>query len=99
MGGTSWLVQDPTLCKQDTDPRHWRSLASRWFNCPVSEVVQQACLPDEFVEKPSSADQFPRGIEFGHLSLLQHDDAIRVQDRVDSMRNRDDGTIFEYVAS
>ena len=69
-----------------------RSLAGSYF-----ESVQQARLLDELVEQAFLLHQRGGAVEFGHGAVIQHHDAVRVQDGVDAVRDRDDGAILEHA--
>lgn len=62
-------------------------------------AVNQPSLLGKLVEPTTSLDQLRRRVEFRHPALVQHDDPIRVDDRVDAVRNRDDGAILEDTAA
>jgi hypothetical protein len=70
-------------------------LVLAWHSCAVSKAVQESGFADQFVEQASSVDELCRSVKFRNLALLQHYDSIRVQNGVDTVRYRDDGTIVE----
>lgn len=55
--------------------------------------VKQASLLGELVELTTLLDQRRRRVELRHAALVEHDDSIRVDDRVDAVRNRDDRAV------
>lgn len=62
-------------------------------------AFQQSRLLNQLVKHAAPANQFCRRVELGHRSAVQNNDAIRIQDSVDSMRYRDDGAIFEHATA
>lgn len=62
-------------------------------------VVEQAGLLGELVELAATLDQLCRCVEFSHSPLVQNDDPIGVNDRVNAMRNRDDSPVRENAAA
>jgi hypothetical protein len=63
-------------------------------NC-VPVTVKQPSLLDKVVEFPTLLDQDRRGIELRNAALIQDDDAVRVNDRVDTVRDRDNRAVLE----
>jgi hypothetical protein len=53
----------------------------------------------KLVEQTFPLDQLGWGIEFGDLSVVEHHDAVRIEDGIDAMSNGDDGSVLEYVAA
>jgi hypothetical protein len=62
-------------------------------------AVKQTGLLGELVEFAASLDQLLRRVEFSHSPLVQNYDPIRVNDRVDAVRNCDDSPIREDAAA
>lgn len=63
------------------------------------DTTKQAGLPYQFVKQALLLDQFGRRIELSHSSVVKYHNAIAVQNRVDTVRNRNDRPILEHVAS
>ena len=89
----------PTLRNKDRFPGTGATLAACWLSCTVPKVVQEACFPHQLIKEPSSVDQLVWGVEFGHFPLLQDYNSVRVQNRVDTMSDCDDGPVLEHSAS
>jgi hypothetical protein len=62
-------------------------------------VVEQAGLLGELVEFAATLDQLCGRVELRHTPLVQNDDTIGVDDRVDAVRDRDDGSVLEDAAA
>lgn len=62
-------------------------------------AVNQACLLGKLVESPALLDQLGWCVEFRHPALFENDDSIRVDDRVDPVRDRNDRSILEDAAA
>lgn len=75
--------------------RHLRDLR----RASETVAVYQPSLLGKLVEPATSLDQLRRRVEFRHPALVQHDDPIGVDDRVDAVRNRDNGAILEDTAA
>lgn len=61
----------------------------------VPVTVKQPSLLDKVVEFPALLDQNRGGIELRNAALVQDDDAVRVNDRVDTVRDRDNRAVLE----
>ena len=94
---------DGTLIHATQPQDHFRGnrslLASCWFNRTVTELVQKSGFTHQLVEQAPPVDEGSRGVKFGHSALLENDNPIRIEDSVDPMSDRDDGTIIEDVAA
>lgn len=62
-------------------------------------AVKQARLLDELVKLSATPDQRCWGIEFRHCPSVQNDNPVRVDDRVDPVRDRNDGAVLEDAAA
>jgi hypothetical protein len=62
-------------------------------------VVEQAGLLGELVEFSATLDQLCGRVELRHTPLVQNDDTIGVDDRVDAVRDRNDGSVLEDAAA
>lgn len=62
-------------------------------------AVKQACLLDELVKLSATPDQRRGGVEFRYRPAVQHDNPVRVDDRVDPVRDRNDGAVLEDTAA
>lgn len=62
---------------------------------PIIEPVQQSSFAYKLVEQAALPYQLLWSVEFCHLPLLENDNSVRVQDRVDAMGDGDDGSVLE----
>lgn len=62
-------------------------------------AINQTSLLSKFIEPATSLDQLRRSVELRHLTLVQHDDSIGVDDRVDAVRDRNNSAVLEYTAA
>ena len=72
-----------------------------YYSPPPSSLfkgIQQPRFPHQLVEQTALLHQLGGCVEFGNSPGAQHDDAVRVEDGVDAVRDRDDGAVLEDVA-
>lgn len=58
---------------------------------------QEPCLVDKIIEDSLPLNQSSGRVKLDNLTLIKHDNAVRVHDCADTMRNCDDGPIMENV--
>lgn len=61
--------------------------------------VKQTGFLDQLVEEAFAADERRWGVEFRNRTVVEDDDAIGIEDCVDTMSNRDDSPIPEHTAT
>ena len=66
---------------------------------PLPSPIHQTGLPSQLKELTPRPKQLLRRAELDDLAPLQDDDAVAVDDSVDSVRNGDDGAVGEEVAA
>jgi hypothetical protein len=58
-------------------------------------TLQEPGFLDELIKESRLQYQCYRCVKFSHLTLIEHHDAVTVDDCVDAMRDRDDGPVTE----
>lgn len=86
---------DGRTCPVNDNQWHLRDLRG----AGETVAVKQTSLLSKFVEPATSLDQLRRRVEFRHSTLVQHNDSVRVDDRVDAVRDRNNGAVLEYTAA
>lgn len=71
----------------------------RYLRVGETVAFQQASFLGEFVEFAALLDQLCRGVKLRHLTLVEDDDTIGIDDSVDAVRNRNDSAALENVAA
>lgn len=68
-------------------------------NCEAIVVVQQTGFLGQVEKFPTLLDELRRRVKFGHSTLVQHNDSIRVDDRIDTMGYGDYSAVLENAAT
>lgn len=62
-------------------------------------TLQKTGLFNEVVKFATISDEFRWCVEFGHSTVVQNDDTVRVDNGVDAVCNRDYRSVFEDTAA
>lgn len=65
----------------------------------LDDGAKQICFLYKLVEQTFPLNQLEWAIEFGNFSVVEYHDTVRIENGVDAMRNRDDGSVLEHVAA
>lgn len=63
------------------------------------DTVQQSGFLDQLIEQTLPAHKRCRCVKFSNVSMIEDDDAVRIHDSIDPVRDGDDGSILEHVAA
>jgi len=93
------LAQFVSAKMQDEEAKSSHMHCSVLQAATLGDGAKQTRLLYKLVEQTFLIDQLGRAVEFGNLTVIEHYDAIRIEDGVDAMSDGDDGSVLEHVAA